>query len=276
VSDLDAHVVPEGHVLDRGRGPAVLMLHGTAPGATADANFGSLLPGLDGYRLLAPDLLGFGGSPNSLDLDLGPALWVRQAWQVLDSRDIDEVIVLGNSMGARIALEMAIAVPPRIRGLVLLSTRIRPSATAAQKLLRDYAPSPAAMETLLRECFVSDEELITSELVGRRYEETARPGAHDAMQAAFAGIAAAGPGPADGDITRLAQPTLLLHGREDRVVPAENGVQLAQLLPHADLHLLGGTGHWLQIERSDTVLALVRGFLDRHAAPRATRDGDRR
>ena len=47
------------------------------------------------------------------------------------------------------------------------------------------------------------------------------------------------------------------------VVPADNGVRLAELLPHADLHLLAGTGHWLQTERADTVNLLITDFLSR-------------
>ena len=79
--------------------------------------------------------------------------------------------------------------------------------------------------------------------------------------AAGPGLAAAGPGLADGDLASVTAPVTLLHGREDRVVPADDGIRMAALLPHADLHLLGGTGHWLQIERAATVNALITDFL---------------
>ena len=156
---------PRGAVLDTGAGPAVLLLHGTAPGTTAEGNFAPLVPALDGCRVLAPDLLGFGDSAKPDDLEYGPQLWARQAWGLLDDRGIDRVAVVGNSMGARIALTMAMAQPARIRGLVLLSTRVTPSTTAAQTLLREYTPSLAGMERLLRECFVTDQNLVTPELV---------------------------------------------------------------------------------------------------------------
>ena len=180
---------------------------------------------------------------------------------MLDERGIDRVAVVGNSMGARVALAMAVKNPQRIRGLVLLSTRVVASATTpAQKLLRDYTPSLAGMEQLIRACFAGDQDLVTPEVIRSRYEASAQPGAHEAMQRVFAGLAAT-PALDTAELTAIAAPVLLLHGREDRVVPADNGVRLAELLPHADLHLLAGTGHWLQTERADTVNLLITDFL---------------
>jgi pimeloyl-ACP methyl ester carboxylesterase len=65
---------PGDPVVDAGLGPAVLLLHGTAPGTTAVGNFGQLIPALTGYRALAPDLLGFGNSAKPADVDDGPRM----------------------------------------------------------------------------------------------------------------------------------------------------------------------------------------------------------
>ena len=250
-------------VLDTGTGPAVLLVHGTAPGTTATGNFTQLFPVLAAHRILAPDLLGFGASAKPLDVDYGPQLWADQAWQLLDERGIERVIVVGNSMGARVALAMALEHPQRIRGLVLLSTRVAASTpTPAQNLLRGYTPSLAAMERLIRECFACDQNLVTADVIRSRYEASARPGAHAAMQRVFAGLSAT-PGLDTAELSAIAAPVLLLHGREDRVVPADNGMRLAELIPHADLHLLADTGHWLQVERAATVNVLIGDFLAR-------------
>ncbi len=254
--------LPEAPLLDVGDGPPVLLLHGTAPGTTAQANFSQLIPALQDYRVLAPDLLGFGNSPLSPTLEYGPGLWARQAWQLLDERDISQVVLVGNSMGARIALTMAVSRSERIRGLVLFSTRMTQTTTPAQALLRNYTPSLAGMEHLLRECFVTDQALVTPEVVRERFLASARPGAHEAMQRVFKGLAGA-PGPATHDIARLRIPSLLMHGREDRIVPFTDGAKLADLMPHADLHILAGTGHWFQLERAATVNPLITGFLGR-------------
>jgi pimeloyl-ACP methyl ester carboxylesterase len=254
--------LPQGAVIDVHEGPAVLFLHGTAPGTTAEANFGPLIASIQGHRLIAPDLLGFGASPKPEGLDYGPDLWVRQARELLDERGIADVVLVGNSLGARVATTLAAAEPSRVRGLVLLSTRVRPSQTKAQQLLRDYTPGLSAMETLLRECFVTDQSLVTPDLVRRRYEDSAQPGAQEALHTTFAHLAKNPSAPTPDQLSRLTMPTLLLHGREDRVVPVENASVLADAMPHANLHLLGGTGHWLQIERAATVNALVGEFLD--------------
>lgn len=252
----------EGAVTDVGSGPAVLMLHGTAPGTTAEGNFAQLIPALAGHRVLAPDLLGFGASPKPLDVDYGPALWARQGWSVLDARGVDRAVLIGNSMGARVALTMAAQQPDRTRGLVLMSTRMTRTHSPAQALLRAYVPSLAGMEQMVRECFVTDPALVTPDLVRHRYEASAGPGAHEAMQRVFAGLAS-GSAPAPAELAAITAPVLLLHGREDRIVAATDGARLAEVLPQADLHVLAGTGHWLQIERAATVALLIADFLDR-------------
>lgn len=256
--------VPSGAVLDAGRGSALLLLQGTAPGATARSNFDQTLDALSGYRVVAPDLIGFGASPNTPEVGIGPKVWREQAWRALDERGIERVTVLGNATGSRIALEMVHDQPTRVRGLVLLSTRIRPSQSPAQTLLRDYRPDElSTMRRLITECFVTDQFKLTDEVVRLRFEASARPGAQDAMQRAFASLRS--PGLTDEQIAGVASPALLLHGRNDRVVPWHNSVELARLLPHADLHVLGDVGHWLQIERASEVNQLITTFLGRLA-----------
>ena len=83
------------------------------------------------------------------------------------------------------------------------------------------------------------------------------------MQDLFAGLATAGDGPSAAELGRLRVPALVMAGREDRVVPFTDGVELAGLLPHTDLHVLAGVGHWFPLERAATVAALVRDFLAR-------------
>ena len=256
MTDATLGSLGEGAVTDVGSGPAVLLLHGTAPGTTADGNFAQLIPALPDHRVLAPDLLGFGASPKPLDVDYGPALWARQGWAVLDARGVDRAVIIGNSMGARVALTMAAQQPARTRGLVLLSTRMTRTHSPAHALLRAYVPSLAGMEQLVRECFVTDPALVTPQLVRRRYEASARAGAHEAMQQVFAALAN-GSAPVPAELADVTAPVLLLHGREDRIVAATDGARLAELLPQADLHVLAGTGHWLQIDAPGQVAEVM-------------------
>jgi pimeloyl-ACP methyl ester carboxylesterase len=65
----------------------------------------------------------------------------------------------------------------------------------------------------------------------------------------------------EADLQRLAKPVLLVHGRDDRVVPLETSQRLAELLPDARLAIYPRCGHWVQIERRVEFPALVRAFL---------------
>jgi len=264
VNTADARPVT-AHI-DIGRGPAVLLLHGTAPGTTAAANFEQLLPDLARHhRVIAFDLWGFGASGKPGGLAYGPQLWVEQAVTLLDELGIGEAVVLGNSMGARVALTMALQRPELVRGLILFSARLHPSRSRAQDLLRAYRPDRAAMAELLRECFATDPSTVTPEQVEQRYRDSAAPGAHEALQSLFAGLPDAGPGPSAAELRTLSAPALVMAGRDDRVVPFGDSVELAGLLPDADLHVFAGTGHWFLQERAAALTPLIRDFLARTA-----------
>ena len=53
---------------------------------------------------------------------------------------------------------------------------------------------------------------------------------------------------------------LLIHGREDRVVPLESSLRILNLIPKAQLHVFGQCGHWTQIEKSADFTRLTRDF----------------
>ena len=58
-------------------------------------------------------------------------------------------------------------------------------------------------------------------------------------------------------------PTMLVHGRDDRVIPLDTSLRLLELIPRAQLHVFGQCGHWTQIERTREFNAMVAGFLQR-------------
>jgi 2-hydroxy-6-oxo-octa-2,4-dienoate hydrolase len=62
-------------------------------------------------------------------------------------------------------------------------------------------------------------------------------------------------------IVAIQQPTLVLHGREDKVIPPELGLRLAAAMPNADLHLFAKCGHWVQAERFEDFIWLTERHL---------------
>jgi 2-hydroxymuconate-semialdehyde hydrolase len=227
----------ETNVHDAGRGAPVLLIHGSGPGVSAWANWRLVLPALaERRRVIAPDMVGFGYTDRPAGMRYGMDAWVRQALYVIDAYGFDQVDVVGNSFGGALALALAIHSPQRVRRLVLMGSVGVPFAiTPGLDAVWGYQPSLEAMRNLL-DIFAHDRSLVSDELARMRYEASVRPGFHESYAQMF-------PAPrqrwvdamasAEADIRALPHETLVIHGREDRVIPLSNSLTLAQWIPNA-------------------------------------------
>jgi pimeloyl-ACP methyl ester carboxylesterase len=253
--------------LQAGSGNPVLMLHGSGPGVSGTANWQCTIPVLaEKFRVLAPDIVGFGDTERPADIVYSLRAWAEHAWAFLDAHGIEQTAIVGNSLGGRIALQMATDRPDRISRMVLMgSPGVGMTPTDGLAALRAYEPSHDAMRTLLRNYFAVNPALITDELVANRYEASIADGAYEAYRAMFFDPRHKGSelGITEDEVRAITTPALLVHGREDRVVPLSVSVTMLGLLPNADLHVFSHCGHWTQIERADEFSALVRDFLGR-------------
>ncbi len=264
VRTVDGHGVA---VSDTGTGPPVFLLHGAAPGASSEGTWSSLTSVLaPTHRVVAHDFLGFGGSDKPDGEDYGVGLWTSHTLALADELGIDRFSVVGNALGGRVGLQLALDAPERIDHLVLLSTRVAPSTSPAQTLLRNYRPDRLLMRELLQECFAHDPGTITDALVERRYTLSALPGAHEAIQRFFSGAASPAPIPLEELLPTITHRALVMHGRHDKVVPVSNSVTLAELLPHAELQVFADTGHWFLAEQAERFEASVANFLSHERA----------
>lgn len=250
---------------DRGQGRPVMLIHGSGPGVTAWANWRLVLPRLGSrFRVIAPDMSGFGYTrgPDGIVHDLDS--WVGQVVAILDALGLDQVDLIGNSFGGAVALATAIRHPGRVGRLVLMgSVGVPFPLTAGLDAVWGYQPSVAAMRGLL-DLFAYDRALVSDELAQLRYQASIRPGAQEAFSALF-------PAPrqrwvdalasAQADIRALPHQTLILHGRDDRVIPPETSATLHQWISASQLHMFGRCGHWVQIEQTDRFCTLVETFL---------------
>jgi 2-hydroxymuconate-semialdehyde hydrolase len=126
-----------------------------------------------------------------------------------------------------------------------------------------YQPSPEAMLDLLH-LFAYDASLTGPDLAQLRYEASVRPGVQEAFAAMF-------PAPRQraldamthdlDSIRAIEAPTLIVHGRDDHVIPVENSLVLLHAIDNAQLHVFGRCGHWTQIEHADEFADLVIRFL---------------
>jgi len=112
--------------------------------------------------------------------------------------------------------------------------------------------------------FAYSRELVNDELAEVRYRASMQPGFQESFSAMFPAPrqrwveALATP---EDDIRALQHRALVIHGREDQVIPVDNSYRLSQLLPRGDLHVFAQCGHWSQIEKSTDFNRIVGDFL---------------
>src|SRR5271166_1602780 len=104
-----------------GEGPPLLMLHGGGPGANGTSNFSRNIPALaDRFRVIAPDMPGYGRSSKGLDRKDPFGELARAMLGLMDELGLDKAHVLGNSLGGACGLRMALEAPDHVDRLVLL------------------------------------------------------------------------------------------------------------------------------------------------------------
>ena len=246
--------------------PPVLLLHGSGPGVTALANWRPVIPALAAERrVIAPDQRGFGGTATGEPRTYGRQAWTDHALALLDTLGLDTVDIIGNSMGGAIALSIAAARPQAVRRIVTMgSMGVAMALPYGLNEIWGYTPGTEQMRHVIG-LFAHNRGLITDELVDLRYQASLNPPVRDSWAAMFPeprqrwvdDLALSG-----AELNAIGQPVLLVHGRDDQVVPWRvSSAQLIDLLPDARMHILTGCGHWTMIEKTAEFLAVVRPFL---------------
>jgi len=253
------------NVHDLGQGRPVLFIHGSGPGVSAWANWRLAMPVLaQTRRVIAPDMVGFGYSDRPAHITYSMDTWVQQALDLLDAMDLPQVDLVGNSFGGALSLALTIRAPQRVRRLVLMgSVGVPFPITPGLDAVWGYTPSLANMRALL-DIFAFDRARVTDELAQLRYQASIQPGFQESFAAMF-------PAPrqrwvaamesTEAKIRALPHETLVVHGREDQVIPLSNSLTLAQWIPRSQLHVFGQCGHWTQIEHAARFARLVENFL---------------
>lgn len=237
---------------DIGEGEAVMLLHGSGAGVSGWANWRGLAPELARkWRVVVPDLVGFGYTETPEDFSFRfMESWVEQMLAVLDALNIGRVHIVGNSFGGAVAMWMAHRAPERTGRLVLMGPGGWPAKVKPElESLWGYKPSVEAMRDAMS-VMAHNQALITDELVEMRYRATLREGAQEVFERVF-------PRPyqrwLDAQVLPISalqgitNEVLLIHGRDDRVVPPEVSWNLHQHLPNSQLHVISRCGHWMLI-----------------------------
>lgn len=249
---------------DMGNGFPVLLIHGSGPGVSAWANWRLVMPKLvQTCRVIAPDMVGFGFTERPQGYTYSLDNWVQHALGLLDALGLDKVDLVGNSFGGALSLALTIRHPQRVRRLVLMgSAGVHFEITPGLDAVWGYTPSFENMRKLM-DLFAWDRNLVNDELAELRYRASIRPGFQESFAAMF-------PAPRQRWVDALASPeaairaipheTLVIHGREDRIIPLETSLKLSQWIARSQLHVFGRCGHWTQIEHADRFARLVSDF----------------
>jgi pimeloyl-ACP methyl ester carboxylesterase len=259
---VDAHGIGTNY-LEAGSGSPVVLVHGSGPGVSAFANWRLTIPDLaTEHRVLAPDMAGFGFSdkPGVYSMER----WVDQLDGFLTAVGLDKVSLVGNSFGGGLAIAFAARFPERVDKLVLMgSMGVVFPITEGLDRVWGYEASIENMRSVL-DFFAYDRTLVNDELAELRYRASTEPGMQEAFSAMF-------PAPrqqwvesmatAEDAIAALPHDTLIIHGRDDKVIPLGNAYRLLQLINRSQLHVFGRCGHWTQIEHAKAFNGLLLQFL---------------
>ena len=249
----------------QGTGPEVLLLHGSGAGVSAWANWKLTIPALaKRFRVIAPDVLGFGYTSVPAETRFRLDVWCGHILDLLDTLGVARTHVVGNSFGGALALALAIRAPERVDRMVLMgSAGIEFELTDALDQVWTYPTSREEMGSLLRQ-LTANPDLVSDELVALRYRASRRP----EVQAIFPRLF---PSPRQQGIRLLAsgeeairairRESLIIHGREDQVVPPEVGYRLFRLLPNSRLYMFSRCGHWAHFEHAEVFHLLLLKFL---------------
>lgn len=264
-----------------GSGPPLLLLHGLGAFKVTWVPLLSTFAG--NHRVIVPDLPGHGGSSKPT-AEYTPRFFSNAMLRLLDELGVERAAVVGNSLGGRVAIELALSNPNRVASLALLDPalpgfRWRSIAAFSRVIPTELMGFPVPlrerwMELAIRQLFARPGSLPRQvhAVAAREFVRIYRdPAARMAFLSALRHLVSERPDPFFASMDRVTQPALVIFGERDRLVPPRLGVRLVQQLPDAQLVVLPGVGHVPQIEAMDETLEHVMSFLA--VTPRGTSRG---
>jgi pimeloyl-ACP methyl ester carboxylesterase len=252
-----------------GQGPDLMLLHGL--GASSFSWRHNRAPLARHFRVITPDLPGHGQSPAPPDGDYRVETLVQGLHDFLDWHKVEKVVLGGNSLGGSLSLLLARKCPERVRALVLL-------APGAAMTHMPYAFYPLRVPFLgyaivallgpwfvpwyLRLVYCHPETLIPEEVSG--YTHPYRGLRHRlALRQLCRHLEVRPLEEIANLLQRLTQPTTLIWGECDRILPPAQGLWIKSHLPQAEMHLLPEVGHAPQEEAPAEVNKIIIDFLGR-------------
>ena len=258
------------HYVERGEGPALVLLHGNGLMSTDFDLSGVLDSAARPYRVIAFDRPGFGHSERPDNLKWTPEEQARLFYKALHQLSVERPIVLGHSWGTLVALAMALDYPKYVRALTLVSGYYYPSARPDVLLMS--APAIPGLGHLLRYTIAPlMGRMLWPRLVKRMFAPAPVPQRFEqlpkwmALRPSQLGASAAETGMMVPSAARLSAryheltlPIAIIAGSGDKIVnPTHNAVRLHEQIQHSDLVMESEIGHMPHYADPARVMAAV-------------------
>jgi pimeloyl-ACP methyl ester carboxylesterase len=261
-----------------GAGDPILCLHGLGANVYSWRHF--IAPFSQHNKLILVDFKGCGRSPKPLDTHYSTEEKVEDIYKLILEENLTNLTLVGNSLGGAVALLVALRLgkqqPDRLSKLVLIdSAGDQGTLPPHLNLLRSplgipliyLAPSKLATRMTLRMCYYDRKRITKADVKAYAAPLANRGGRHALLQTARRCI----PANVDELIAQIATikvPTLILWGREDKVIPLKVGELLHQLIPNSTLEIIEHCGHIPQEEKPDETISRISRFLSATAQTR--------
>ncbi len=253
------------HYVEKGSGVPTILIHGGGAGADGWGNWMNSLP-LFGERVraIAIDLVGFGLSdkPDPANFVYSQDARDQQLAGFIEALDAGPVNLVGNSTGGLTALGASLMKPDLVNKVVLMgSAGIETGVNEPLKALTEYDFTPDGMRRIINSLanpdFPVDERLITY-----RHQLSIEPEVR-AGYSAFMGWIKENHGlhRSEEFIARLKHKTLVVHGKQDMVVPLSSGLRLLELIENSTGYLMPHCGHWAMMEYPEEFARVTMEFL---------------
>lgn len=253
----------ELHYLESGSGFPVVFVHGSGPGASAYSNFKHNAQVLAdaGYRVLLPDMIGFGYSSKPEGIDYTLDLFCSGLYDFLDSLGIERCALIGNSLGGAISIKTAIDRPTQVVKLVLMapggieSRETYFAMPGMQRMVSAFVGESLDRAGLRRilELLVVDPGFVTDELVEERFNVLQTQPKDVLARMRIPDMTA--------DLGKIRCPVLGFWGMDDRLMPIGGYEKILGACPNSRFVMLARCGHWAMVEHAAEFNCYVLDFL---------------
>ena len=260
---VDGHDI---HIKEKGAGKPVVFIHGSGPGASGASNFRDNIDAFvaAGYRVILPDLIGYGASSKPEGIDYTLQLFTDTLYGALREHGIEQAALIGNSLGGGVAIQMTLGHPEFATALVLMA----PGCIEEQA---SYFTMPGIAKMVSGfggpDFNLDEQRRLISNLVHPDFA----PKIPDALVAERFAVARTQPkdvlarmrtpnlGP---ELGRIAQPIFVLWGLNDEFCPESGARHFLDQCADARCLTFARTGHWVQVERADEFNRYSIAFLN--------------